>query len=70
MDIDIISIFNPPKKDENEKIKDLNGFRKPSQITKRTVVNASVLFRPKNSKIKGNSPYYDIGGDFLCVILK
>lgn len=44
MDIDIISIFNPPKKDENEKIKDLNGFRKPSQITKRTVVNAAVLF--------------------------
>lgn len=53
-----------------KKIKDLNGFRKPSQITKRTVANASVLFCPKKSKIKGNSPYYDIGGDFLCVILK
>lgn len=39
-------------------------------ILKRTVADALVLFRPKNSKIKGNLPYYDIGGDFLCVILK
>ena len=36
-------------------------------ILKRTVADASVLF---SSEIKENLPYYDIGGDFLCVILK
>ena len=28
------------------------------------------FFCPKKSKIKANSPYYDIGGDFLCVTQK
>lgn len=33
-------------------------------------IDSNLQMLCQKCKIKGNSPYYDIGGDFLCVILK